>query len=126
MRSFGKALGGGRRRASREPLPVPAVVSKVEQRQVAMLVDFSSTGARLRGTALPPAGQAVEVTIDTVRAFGTVAWGEPGLCGVSFDAPLPRFEVERLRRDLAAVATLTFSTLEEKLSAEDWVNGVAR
>lgn len=109
MRTFGRALGGGRRRALREALPMAAVVNKVERRQVAMLVDFSSTGARLRGTALPPAGEAVEVNIDTVKARGNVAWAGDGLCGVAFDAPLPRFEVERLKRELATVATIAFS-----------------
>jgi hypothetical protein len=109
MRTVGKALGGGRRRASREPLPMAAMVSKVERRQVAVLVDFSTTGARLRGTALPPQGEKVEVDIDTVKARGTVAWADQGLCGVAFDAPLPRFEVERLKRELASIATIAFS-----------------
>lgn len=106
MRSFGKAMGGDRRRASREPLPTVATVSKVEQRQIAVLIDFSSTGARLRGTALPPQGEAVEVAIETVKTRGTVAWAGEGLCGVAFDAPLPRFEVERLKRELATIATI--------------------
>lgn len=124
MRAFGKAVGGGRRRASREPLPIPAVVSRIEQRQVAVLVDFSSTGARLRGSQLPPVGEPVSLTIDCVRAFGAVAWREDDLCGVAFDTPLPRFEVDRLRRE--ATATLAFSTIDEKLAVDDWMSGVAR
>lgn len=124
MRSFGRAVGGGRRRASREPLPIPAVVSRIEQRQVAAIVDFSSTGARLQGSHLPPVGEPVSLTIDCVRAYGTVAWSDDDLCGVAFDAPLPRFEVERVRRE--ATATLAFSTIEEKLAVDDWMSGVAR
>ena len=123
--TFGKAIGGGRRRVAREPLPVPAVVSRIEQRQVAALVDFSSTGARLQGSQLPPVGEPVSLLIDCVRAFGTVAWAEKDLCGVAFDAPLARFEVDRLRRD-AKDATLSFGRVEEKLAVQDWMNGLAR
>lgn len=109
MRSFGKAIGGGRRRASRDPLPMAAMVHKVEKRQIAVLVDFSSTGARLRGTGLPPEGEQVEVNIDTVRTRGIVAWAHEGLCGVAFDPPLPHFEVDRLHRELATIATIGFA-----------------
>lgn len=123
--AFGKAIGGGRRRVAREPLPVPAVVSRIERRQVATLVDFSSTGARLQGPHLPPVGEPVSLLIDCVRAFGTVAWTDNDLCGVAFDGPLARFEVDRLRRD-AKDATLTFESVEEKLAVLDWMNGLAR
>lgn len=123
--SFGKAVGGGRRRASRQPLPIATMVSRIEQRQTAVLVDFSSTGARLQGSQLPPVGEPVSLTIDCVRTYGTVAWTEGDLCGVAFDAPLARFEIERLQRD-AKAATLCFGSTEEKLAVQDWVNGLAR
>ena len=109
----------------REPLPLPAVISRIEQRQVAALVDFSSTGARLKGSQLPPVGEPVSLLIDCVRAFGTVAWAEEDLCGIAFDAPLARFELDRLRRD-AKDATLSFGSVEEKLAVMDWMNGLAR
>lgn len=125
MRSFGKAVGGGRRRASREALPMAALVSRVEPRQVAVLVDFSMTGARLRGSGLPPVGEPVSVRIDCVRAYGTVAWAEDDLCGVAFDAPLPRFEIERLKRD-ARSATLSFGSTDARVAVDDWVNGLTQ
>lgn len=114
IRKFGKAIGGGRRQASREPLPVSAVLSRIEQRQLAVLVDFSNTGARLKGSRLPPVGEPVSLLIDCVRAYGTVAWVDDNLCGVAFDAPLARFEVDRLRRD-AKDATLSFGSVETKV-----------
>jgi hypothetical protein len=127
MPSFGKAVGGGRRGASREPLPLAAVVSRVEPRQSAVLVDLSSSGARLRGPGLPPVGEAVSVNVEGMRALGIVAWAEDELCGVAFDAPLSRFEIDRLRRDAtaaSATATLGFGGVEEKLSVDDWISGL--
>ena len=124
MRSFGKAVGGGRRGASREPLPMAAVVSRVEPRQSAVLIDLSTTGARLRGSGLPPMGEAVSVTIDGMRAVGTVAWSDHELCGVAFDAPLAKFEVERLKRD-ATAASLGYGGVEGKLALDDWISGLA-
>ena len=122
---FGKAIGGGRRRASREPLPVPAVLSRIEQRQLAVLVDFSSTGARLQGPQLPPVGEPVSLLIDCVRTYGTVAWTDDDLCGVAFDAPLARFEFDRLQRG-AKTAMLSFGSVETKIEVQDRMGGMSR
>ena len=124
MRTFGKAVGGGRRGASREPVPLAAVVSRVEPRQSAVLVDLSATGAQLRGSGLPPVGEAVSVTVEGMRALGIVAWADGELCGVAFDVPLPRFELDRLRRD-ATGATFGFRGVEKTLSVDDWISGLA-
>jgi hypothetical protein len=124
MRTFGKAVGGGRRGAAREPVPLAAVVSRVEPKQTAVLVDLSTTGAQLRGSGLPSVGEAVSVNVDGMRALGIVVWAGTELCGVAFDAPLPRFEVDRLRRD-ATEATLGFGGVEETLCVEDWISGLA-
>jgi PilZ domain-containing protein len=124
MRKFGKARGGGRRRAQREAMPRPAVVSTLRDSRVAVLVDLSATGARLGGRGLPPCGEVLSLKIDCVRAFGSIAWTSEAECGVEFDVPLPSFEVDRLRRDMTN-ATLTYS-LDEKLAVDDWAAGVGR
>jgi hypothetical protein len=125
MGLFGKSGGGGRRQASRETLRMPALVSTVELTRMAVLADVSATGARLRGSGLPSAGESVSLRMDCVRAFGIVAWSEAGQCGVEFDPPLPEFEVERLRREVK-VATLTSAGLEATLALQDWSSGFAR
>lgn len=125
MGIFGKSNGGGRRASSRETLPLPAIVSTIQKNRMVVLVDLSSTGARLEGPDLPPGGESMSLRIDCVRAFGMVAWSEDGQCGVSFDCPLAGFEVERLKRE-ASVATLTSYSLQERLAVDDWRNGVAR
>jgi hypothetical protein len=124
MRKFGKSRGGGRRRAPREALPMPAVVSTIRTNRLAVLVDVSATGAKLGGSGLPNPGEALSLKIDCVRTFGIVAWSEDGHCGVEFDPPLPSFEVDRLRRNMTN-ATLTYS-LDERIAMDDWAGGVAR
>ena len=125
MHIFGKSNGGGRRRASRENLPMPALVSTIDKTYVAVLVDLSNTGARLSGFNLPRAGKPMTLRIECVRAFGIVAWSEEGQCGVEFDDPLPDFEVERLKR-APREATLTTHNLSERLAMDEWQSGSAR
>ena len=125
MTAFGKCGGGGRRRASREELPLAAVIGTTKENKVAVLVGLSATGARLRASNLPRAGDAMTLKIDCVRAFGVVAWSEYGECGVEFDTPIFPFEVERLRRE-ARSATLTSGNIEQRLALADWETGLAR
>lgn len=124
MRSFGRAVGGGRRHASREAMPMPAEVTVVKKRQAAALVDLSSTGARLSGPDLPVEDEIVSLTVDCVRAFGRVAWVREGQCGVQFDSPLLPFEVKRLQRETSG-ATITYRGVEQKMSVDAWVAGLA-
>jgi hypothetical protein len=116
---FGKRFGGGRRVAAREKLPLPAVVSTIENSIVAELVDLSSTGARLRGEDLPTAGTLLCLMLDCVRAFGCVAWSTDDECGVSFEEPLANFELSRLRREVT-LASLVWRNVDERLAARDW------
>jgi hypothetical protein len=124
MRTFGKAAGGGRRQASRDAMPMPAEVTIVKKRRTAALVDLSSTGARLRGFDLPGEGEIVSLTLDCVRAFGSVAWVREGECGVEFEAPLLPFEVKRLQR-ANGDATLSYRGVEQKMCIDDWVASLA-
>lgn len=125
MGMFGKSNGGGRRHALRENVPMPALVSTVQDTRVAVLVNLSNSGARLSGANLPPASESISLKIDCVRVFGIVAWSEDGQCGVEFDAPLPEFEVDRLKRQMGH-ATLTVHNLDERLAADEWTMGSAR
>jgi PilZ domain len=122
---FGNAGGGGRRRASREELPLPAVVSTIQESRVVVLVDLSSTGVRLRGSNLPPEGEALWVKIENVRRFGLVAWSEHGECGVEFDIPIRGHEASRLRKEVQ-VATLLAGSVQQMLALQDWETGFAR
>lgn len=104
MRSFGRSIGGGRRRAPRQALPLPATISSLHETREAAIVDLSATGARVQGAHLPAAGDPVSIWMETVRVFGLVAWVRDGECGIEFDPPLPNFEVDRLRREVRLAA----------------------
>jgi hypothetical protein len=125
MRTFGRCGGGGRRAASREKMPIPAVVSTVEESRAVTLVDLSATGARLSGRGLPPKGEAMWVKVDNVRRFGVVAWSTPNECGVEFDAQILPYEVARLKSE-AKIATLTSGGIDLKQAMQDWESGFAR
>jgi hypothetical protein len=88
MTVFGKRNGGGRRSASRSAGPLIAVFTTLRESHSAVLADISSTGARLRGARLPQIGEELLISIDEVRAFGSVIWAEVDECGIAFDCPL--------------------------------------
>ena len=104
MRMFGRSIGGGRRQAPREALPIPATVSSLHETREVSIVDLSARGARMQGLQLPAAGDPVSVWMETVRVFGEVAWVRGQECGIAFDPPLPGFEVERLKREVRRAA----------------------
>lgn len=106
-------------------MSLEVVVSTVEHSQPTELVDISSTGARLRGRALPPEGEYVELRMDCIRAFGPVVWSTCDECGVAFDSPLLAVEADRLRRE-GKPAILMRLPLEERVAMEQWASGVAR
>jgi hypothetical protein len=91
----------------------------------ATVTDISCTGARLMGSGLPPKGGVLELVVEQVRAFGTVAWSNGSECGVAFDDELTTRQVERLRR-MAGIPSLAKLSVEERLALENWLLGAAR
>lgn len=123
MSVFGKCKGGGRRSAPREVTPLIAIFTTVSYSHGALVLDISATGVRLRGERLPPPGEAVDVAIETVRAFGTVVWAEDGQCGINFDEPLSASDVSLIRRRVSTMAGLP---PQVKAALDDWMTGFAR
>lgn len=106
--AFGKRVDGpgGRRRASRNPAAIRAEMKTPAEWIDVMLIDMSSTGAKLHGPYLPPEGQVVLVRIGPLEAMGTVVWSEPNLCGIRFDTPASDDDVGLLQRE-PGLGTLT-------------------
>ena len=121
MNRFGSCRGGGRRSAVRQAAPLMAVFTTVTQSHTAALVDVSRTGARLRGDRLPAKGEDMLLSIDSVRAFGSVAWSRGDQCGVAFDEPLGADELRLLRAKIAPGLPP-----EVKAALDDWTLGLAR
>jgi hypothetical protein len=123
MTTFGKRNGGGRRRAHRETLPLVAVFTTRTRSHHGVLVDLSSTGARLRGTDLPEMGEDLMLSIEGVLTYGTVAWSRLGYCGIAFDGPLPAGTMQMLEQRAAEARGLP---PEMKAALDDWTLGLAR
>lgn len=120
MNAFGKSAGGGRRTAPREVTPLLAVYTTVTRSHPALLVDVSSTGARLRAPALPEAGDDLLVSLSNLRVFGTVAWVSDDLFAVAFDEPLSDEDLASLRQIVAR----GFGFAPDIMAAiDDWVLG---
>lgn len=123
MGTFGKCKGGGRRSAPRTKAPLIAIVTTLKGSHSAIVVDISSTGARLRGTDLPIAGEDMFVTIEQIIAFGTVAWARDGELGLAFDQPLSPGDEKLLRRNASVFAGMS---ADLRAAFDDWTRGVAR
>jgi PilZ domain len=124
MRTFGKASGGGRRKASRAQAPVLGTLSTVANNYPFGLVNLSSTGARVSAPYLPVEGEEVIFRADMLQSFGRVVWAHNGECGVAFEAPILAGEVQRLRRE-GQVWSLVGMSPEQRAAAEEWELGIA-
>ena len=121
--TFGKQGGGGRRGAPREAAPLLAIYTTVTASHEAVLVDVSSSGARLRGPNIPETGDELVVTVEHIKAFGTVVRVEGHEFGIAFDGPLSTEDLTILRNKVKQGAG--FSP-EEKAAIDGWVLGVDR
>ena len=125
MSTFGKAKGGGRRKAARSAAPLLGTLSTVTDDYKVGLVNLSSTGARLSAPRLPAQGDDVIFRADKVQSFGQVIWSQAGQCGVAFESPIAAVDVDRLRDD-PNIWRLCDLTPDELAAAEAWELGVTR
>ena len=118
--SFGKCPGGGRRTAPREAAPLLTVYTTVTRARSALLVDVSSSGARLRTPDLPEVKEELFVTVGKVKAFGSVVLVGRGEFAVASDEPLETEQLEMLRQNVRS--SFGFSP-DVKAAIDDWVLG---
>jgi hypothetical protein len=98
----GEAIAIGRRSAARVRLAVPARFVSIYSTQACILIDLSSSGARI-GLAKPlHKGQAGYLEVAGNEIFGTVVRAEFGLEGgtnaLAFDEPFASEQVIAIRR----------------------------
>ena len=123
MGTFGKRKGGGRRSATRSPVPLIAIVKTLKGAHSSVLIDVSATGARLRGRDLPQCDEDLSITVEGISAFGTVAWAEGNERGVAFDVSLSARDEEFLRQKVAQFRGMPASI---RAAFGDWSMGFAR
>ena len=123
MGAFGKSVGGGRRSAARASAPLIAILTTLVGSRSAVLVDVSSSGARVRGADLRAMGDELVVNIDRVQAFASVVWSDSGECGIVFEPALQPDDEEYLRNLVAAARGLP---PDIRAAFENWVVGAGR
>jgi hypothetical protein len=124
MEKFGKRVDGidGRRAAIRQNVSMSASMFSLEHSRVVIVEDISTTGAKLTGEDLPRLGEDVWIKAGPVDAFGTVAWADDLVCGVTFEQPLDRMEEEFIKSE-ARMMSLTNLTSAERDALADWRSG---
>jgi hypothetical protein len=100
-----------------------ASITTLMRSHSAVVVNVSTSGARLRGSDLPAMGEELVVNIDGVQAFGSVVWSDQGEAGIEFDTPLGVEEETLLQQQVALTKGLP---PEMKTAFESWVIGCAR
>jgi hypothetical protein len=68
-------------------------------------------------------GEELLLSVDVVRAFGSVIWSESGECGVAFDCPLAPEDEQVLLKKVADAHGLP---PDIKAAYDNWVLGCAR
>lgn len=126
MITFGKRIdgAGGRRQAKRQDLGLAAWMETLSSALTIVILDVSSSGAKVQGDNLPPIDTDLFVRLPGLDVFATVAWVDADRCGLAFDAELDGPTVERLRQE-ASWARITKLSPEQKWAAEAWLNGRA-
>ena len=127
MAGFGKRLDGpgGRRTSTRKPAFTATAIMTLERSQVGYLLDVSATGAKLDGGGNLSIGQNIWLKAGQIDVLAHVVWREPKICGVHFDTPLRDDQIEQLTQ-VPQGALFASLSMEEKLGAADWVNGLSR
>lgn len=87
-----------------------------------ILIDLSTTGARIAVDKPPKVGTEAMLHWDRYEAFGEVVWAEGVQFGFSFDEPIPT-QVVLATRDLDDVARLPHDEELLRRAAQDWVEG---
>jgi hypothetical protein len=91
----------------------------------AIVVDVSSTGAKLSGANLPQIDHDVWIRVEMTDVLATVVWKQGDSCGVTFDTQLNPAQLHVLRAE-GNCARFTRLSPEQRLAVEDWRTGLAR
>lgn len=86
----------GNRNANRLRLAVPASLVFTHETRPCLIDDISATGARLRVDRTLTANLALILVFHELRLFSSVMWSNDGECGLRFDKPIEREDMEGL------------------------------
>ena len=84
-------------RAQRSPVSMSASMVTMNAYQFPELADISTTGARLKGSPLPPKGTTGLLKSGALEILCRVVWSHEDACGVRFDEPVSPRLLKQLR-----------------------------
>ena len=87
-----------RRRQRRNSLGIAVSLYSVTQSRVALMIDASSGGSRIKGQNLPPAGKDIILKVGDVELFGRIIRTVGEEAAVEFEQPVSQFVLERLQK----------------------------
>lgn len=123
--TFGKRGGGGRRELERVAAEWPALLVSLSERHPAILLEISTTGARVQVANPPKKFSEVFLVVDHINAYSRIVWRRGEICGLRFESEIDSFDVEQLRRRTSDPQEARLTPLE-KGGADDWRSGLAR
>ena len=98
-------------RAARAPVSMPASIVTMSAYQFPELADISQTGAKLRGSPLPPKGTAALLRAGALEVLCRVVWVRDEECGIRFDEAVSPKILKQVQLD-GAVALETVGMAE--------------
>lgn len=120
-----EAIQRGRRNRSRLHIRLPAKMETRAENLRVVMIDLSTTGARVLLQDLPQSGTEVVLYWDKYEAFGEVVWAEGVHCGISFFDPIPE-ETVLATREFDDAARLPKDKELLRQAARHWVEGTTR
>jgi|SRR4029078_8764431 len=72
-------------RAQRVPTSLPASIVTMNAYQYPELADISQTGAKLKGSPLPPKGATALLRVAELEVLCRVVWVNEDQCGIRFE-----------------------------------------
>jgi len=101
-----------RLRAARASVLMPASVVTMNAYQFPELLDISQTGAKLRGSSLPPVNTTGLLRVGSFQTLCRVVWVADEHCGVRFEEPIPHKVLKEIQLQ-GAVAIEVPSSLDQ-------------
>jgi len=95
---------GQRQRAARAQVGIPARIVTMASYQFPELADISLTGAKLKGSPLPPKGTVTLLRAGELEVLSRVVWVKDDQCGIRFEETVSPRAINQVR--LAGGASL--------------------
>ncbi len=96
LKSFGRTLGGGRRKHERKPIEITGKLVTLTERQSGFLLNISVNGAQILMDEPPALGTEIFLILGIGDVHGKVAWRTDTECGIEFYSDVHPFDIQKM------------------------------